>query len=363
MIKEAKRVLIYRLGSLGDTIVALPCLHLIKRAFPKAERFILTATPSNKKAPAISLVLGESGLVSGYLTYSYRINDIKGLCQLRNKIKQWAPEVLVYLPGQRSYLRRLRDILFFKACGIKKIVGMTYSKDLQTHQMLPDKLYFEHEAVRLAKCLSVLGDAKLSEPSNWDLLLSLQEYRDAEGLLGGWPGRNRYIACSIGTKFEVNDWGNQNWQALLSKLGQKYSGYGLVMLGSDDEFGRSQELCRSWSGLSLNLCGKISLRCAAIIIKKANIFLGHDSGPMHLAACVGIPCVVVFSARNKPGVWFPYGPSHRVIYHKTKCFGCGLAVCKKYKKKCINSVTVDEVFEAACNTMDRYGPVNNHHKL
>lgn len=351
--KQASRVLIYRLGSLGDTIVALPCLHLIARVFPQAERFLLTTLPINKKAPAISLVLGESGLVSGYITYSYRLSNIKGLYQLRNKIRQWKPDILVYLAGQRGYLRMIRDALFFKSCGIKKIIGVPYSRGLQSNRLLPDKLYFEHEAVRLARCLSVLGDAKLTEPSSWDLLLSPQEYKNAEQALDRWMKKNQFISCGIGTKFNVNDWSNQNWQALLGQLSRKYADYGLVLLGSHDEFNRSQDLCKSWSGPSLNLCGKISPRCASAIIKRASIFLGHDSGPMHLAAAAGIPCVVVFSARNKPGVWFPYGASHHVIYHKTVCFGCGLDICKKYNKKCISSITVKEVFDAVCEAMDR----------
>lgn len=349
----AKRILIYRVGSLGDTIVALPCLHLIRRAFPQAERFVLTTPPVNKKAAAINLVLGESGLVNGYITYSYKIYDIKGIYQLRNKIRQWQPDALVYLPHPRLYWRVMRDILFFKSCGIKKIIGIPYSKDLRNNRLLSDNFYYEHEAVRLARCISVLGDAKLKEPSSWDLQLLPQEYRVAEQALEGWLGNNRYIASSIGTRYEVKDWGSQNWQALLKRLSQRYSDYGLVFLGSGDDFGYSQDLCKSWAGPSLNLCGKILPRGAAIVIKRASIFLGHDSGPMHLAAAVDVPCVAVFSAHYEPGIWFPYGTIHRVIYHKTECFGCRWYICKKYNKKCINSIYVDEVFNAVCEAMDR----------
>ena len=60
---------------------------------------------------------------------------------------------------------------------------------------------------------------------------------------------------------------------------------------------------------------------------KAELFLGHDSGPMHLAANVGTPCVAVFSARCHPGVWFPRGTGHQVIYHETECAGCMLFTC------------------------------------
>ena len=60
---SAKRVLIYRLGSLGDTLVALPALHLVARAFPDAVRRMLTNFPVNVKAPAAAAILGDSRLV------------------------------------------------------------------------------------------------------------------------------------------------------------------------------------------------------------------------------------------------------------------------------------------------------------
>src|SRR5260370_10412181 len=62
---DTKRVLIYRLGSLGDTLVALPALHLVERAFPKAERRVLTNVPVNVKAPPAAAVLEGSGLGHG----------------------------------------------------------------------------------------------------------------------------------------------------------------------------------------------------------------------------------------------------------------------------------------------------------
>jgi ADP-heptose:LPS heptosyltransferase len=64
---------------------------------------------------------------------------------------------------------------------------------------------------------------------------------------------------------------------------------------------------------------------------------------MHLAAAVQTPCVAVFAARNIPRVWFPYGKQHRVVYHKVDCAGCGLETCIIERKKCITSITVEEV--------------------
>jgi ADP-heptose:LPS heptosyltransferase len=64
---------------------------------------------------------------------------------------------------------------------------------------------------------------------------------------------------------------------------------------------------------------------------------------MHLAAAVGTPCVALFAARNIPRVWYPFGPRHRILYHQVDCAGCSLETCIVEKKKCLLSITPDEV--------------------
>ena len=119
-----------------------------------------------------------------------------------------------------------------------------------------------------------------------------------------------------------------------------------MFVGAKTEFGESEKIGQFWFGQKVNLCGALTPRESAAALGKATVFIGHDGGPMHLAATVGTPCVAIFSARNKPGTWFPFGSGHRVIYHKTECYGCGLDVCELQKKKCITSIRVDEVMAA-----------------
>ena len=106
-----------------------------------------------------------------------------------------------------------------------------------------------------------------------------------------------------------------------------------------------------WGGKAVNLCGKTSPRVSAGVFKHARFFVGHDSGPMHIAAGVGTPCVAIFPAKNMPGQWFPRGDDNRVIYHKTDCAGCALDVCIVQQKKCILSITVDEVHAAVLSML------------
>jgi ADP-heptose:LPS heptosyltransferase len=67
---------------------------------------------------------------------------------------------------------------------------------------------------------------------------------------------------------------------------------------------------------------------------------------MHLAASVGVPCVIAFSAHGLPGVWYPAGRQHQIVYHQPECFGCGLETCIVMEKKCMTSVTVEEMEQA-----------------
>jgi ADP-heptose:LPS heptosyltransferase len=220
-------------------------------------------------------------------------------------------------------------------------------KRLQNNKLIRGNCY-EHEAARLLRCISSLGDGRLNDPQSWDLHLTTQERERAKQTLQSLEPDFRFIACSIGTKVDVKNWGSQNWRKFISQLYSNRKGYGLVLIGSKEEFEYSERVSRSWLGPKLNLCGMLTPRESAVVLKMAILFVGHDSGPMHLAASVGTPCAAIFSARNKPGVWFPYGKSHNVIYNQVECYGCELDMCEQERKKCISSITPEEVLET-CN--------------
>ena len=105
----------------------------------------------------------------------------------------------------------------------------------------------------------------------------------------------------------------------------------------------------------MNLCGKLTPRESAACFARSKLFLGHDSGPMHLAAAVGTPCVAIFAARNLPRVWFPYGKQHRVIYHEVDCMGCGLETCIVEGKRCLRGISVDEAYATVAEALSSPG--------
>lgn len=312
---EVRRVLVYRLGSLGDTVVSLPCLHLIARVFPDAERRLLTNEATGGKAAPVELVLDGSGLVTGTpIRYPTGTRRPSALFRLRREIRAFDPDLLVYLAESRGVAVALRDTAFFRTCGVGRIVGAPLSSDLATHRYLPREKRWEREAERLARCLAPLGDALLDRRESWDLCFTKAERMRADAALGEWAGARNFVAFSVGTKWPENDWGNERWSAALAALTASSPRLGLVLTGSADEAERSHTLAAHWKGPILNLCGRLPPRESALVIARAHLFLGHDSGPMHLAASVNTPTIAVFSHKNKPGIWFPYGVGHIPLY-------------------------------------------------
>ena len=364
--KKTRRVLLYRLGSLGDMLVALPALHLVERAFPEAERRLLTNIPVSSKAPPAAVILEGSGLVQGYMRYGVGTRSVGELARLWWTIARWRPEVLVYLGPTRGMDVARRDARFFRLCGVRKMVGVPLTEGMQRNfygaatggrdRAMGDG-NLEPEAARLVRCIGELGavgefadPGRLEDPSSWDLRLTAAEHESAAWAIGEEALGLDPIAVSVGTKVQAKDWGKENWQALLGKIAAESPGRALLLGGAEEESDASEFAADGWrahgGGPVVNLCGRLTPRESAAAFARARLFVGHDSGPMHLAAAVGTPVVAIFAARNIPRQWFPFGKQHRVVYHRVECWGCGLETCIEQQKKCLMSITVDEVMEA-----------------
>lgn len=356
--RKVRRVLIYRLGSLGDMVIALPALHLVARAFPDAERRMLTNVPVHAKAPAAAAVLENTGLVQGYLRYAVGMRSVGEIARLWWEIVRFRPQAVVYLAASRGVAAAQRDVRFFRLCGVRRVIGAPLTEAMQGNYFgaepatveAKDLLFkgqLEPEAARLARNIAELGDAALDGARSWSLHLTEAEHGRAAEAIGAAALQGPLIAVSVGTKVQAKDWGRENWQALLTRVASEMAGHGLLLLGAPDESESSEFAAAHWmeagGGPVVNLCGQLTPRESAAAIARAEIFLGHDSGPMHLAASVGTPVAAVFAARNIPRQWFPFGAKNAVAYHRVECWGCGLETCIEQRKKCILSISVDEV--------------------
>jgi ADP-heptose:LPS heptosyltransferase len=334
---------------LGDTVVALPCYHLVARAYPQAERMLLTNFPAHAKAPAAAAVLGGSGLVHGYLRYTVGTRRVGELVRLAWQIRRFRPDLLVYLMPVRPLKNVRRDRLFFRAAGVRRIVGLPGEEELK-HRFDPQKGLYESEASRLSRSIATLGDTRVQDPESWNLLLTAAE-REAAAEVLGVLGQGPLIVCGPGTKMQAKDWGQENWRSLLARLAAEYPRHSLALIGAKEEAEIAEYAAQEWTGPKVNLCGRLAPRETAALLTHADLFLGPDSGPMHLAASVGVPCAIAFSAAGLPGVWYPTGQQHQIVYHRTSCLGCKLETCVVEARRCLTSITIEEMAAAAARAM------------
>jgi ADP-heptose:LPS heptosyltransferase len=306
-------ILIFRIGSLGDTVVALPCFHRIARSFPEARRIVVTNAPVSKKAAPLESILSNSGLIDGVIRFRPGVRRLRDLLELRRAIRETRARTLIYLSG-RKLLGLVRDIGFFRWCGIRRIIGAPFAYDLRHARLDPATGIVEREAERLARCLVGLGPVDVQDRTLWDLRLQPNEIDSAWKSLASLRESN-FVAMHLGGKVPSNNWGDMNWTTLLRLMALKYADFTLVFFGSDDEFSRADRVATAWPGSIVNLCGKLNPRQSAAIMQRATLFVGHDSGPMHLASAAGVPCVVMFGNYYPPRRWHPFGEEHRLIHN------------------------------------------------
>jgi heptosyltransferase-3 len=331
-------VMIYRLGSLGDTVVALPCFHRIAESFPTARRILLTNFPVSSKAAPLEAILGESGLIDGAIAYPVGIRSPSALWRLCGEIRALKATKLIYLMPARGRLKAVRDALFFRLCGIRQLVGLPITPDLQTNRIDPVTGVHEPECERLARTLSALGPIDLTSRAAWDLLLSEQELLAGARMVAAFSGE-AFMAINMGGKAAEKDWGAERWEMLLGRLSQSYGNYGLLVVGAAEDSERAQLVTRNWPNPVIDACGRLSPRETAAAVRRAALFIGHDSGPLHLAAANGVACVGLFGGLNQPNVWHPYGDSHRIIHRMT-----GMA-----------AISIEDVVDAVLALEPRHG--------
>jgi len=310
---RAESVIIFRIGHIGDTAVALPCFHRIARSFPNSRRILVTNIPASQKAAPVESVVGNSGLIDDVIYFPPPPRTLRGFLSLRKEIRQTGASTLIYV-ADRDLVGTLRDLCFFRTCGIQRIIGAPIGRDLRSPRVDPATGYVEFESERLARCLASLGPIDLHDSQFWDLCLQAHEMASADKSLAP-IGSRQFVALNIGGKVSSKNWGDDNWTALLRLMAPRYADLALVFFGAADEFDRSSRLAAGWPGPRLNLCGRLNPRESAAAMRRALFFVGHDSGPLHLAAVAGVPCVGIFGNYNRPRWWHPMGERHRIIHN------------------------------------------------
>lgn len=340
-------VAVFHIGSLGDTLVALPALWAVRDAWPRARRLLLTKAPARAGIPVGHDIVAGSGLFDevvlfdgDYHAYGANLSPRDRLLaawRLLRRLRKARIDCLVYLaPSLRSRPQVARDLRFFRLAGIGHVVGA----DLFAGEpgVPVGEGAFQFERLRRA------GLARTPfESARRDLALTADEQQRAIAWLGAHAVRSgaTLVAFAPGSNLQAKLWPLERFEAVGRELMLRHDVWPIVFGGAED-VQRGDALVRAW-GRGSNAAGRLSVRESAALLARCAVFIGNDTGTMHLAASCGVRCVAVFSARDLPGKWHPMGDGHTVLRAEVACAGCMKVRCDDLDRLCLRLIGTDQV--------------------
>ena len=344
-----KKILIFRYGQLGDTLVSVPCLWAIRYAFPDARLTLLSEIPG---AGHISpdAILPPSGLIDTYWKYESPASNKFSLniFRLAGRIRSQKFNLLLYLaPHARNGGWRLhRDLLFFRLAGLSRILGHLGATPIPKNvdgRLPPVK----SEAESLLDRLEHAGFQFDRTNMRADIAPTCTEIEKADTWFSSATPRNvsrkQCVAVGIGGKWPSKIWPHEYFEELGIRLIQELNLFPVIFGGPEDVH-PGKNLLKTW-GTGVISAGVLSVRESAAAMNGMKMYVGNDSGAMHLAASAGLICVGIFSSQDWPGRWRPFGNHHVELRHRIECEGCRREICTK-KKSCLQQITPAVVFDA-----------------
>lgn len=152
-------------------------------------------------------------------------------------------------------------------------------------------------------------------------------------------GCRRLVVFHVGAGTSAKCWPAEHWRELLGRMIVE-AGARVVLVGSrrDSSFAGRIMQGNRWPGVA-DWTGRLSLRETAALIESADLFIGPDSGPAHLAAAVGTPAVVLFSGTNRVRQWRPWGRRVLTMKHPVPCSPCHRTRCPLPGHPCLTLLT------------------------
>jgi heptosyltransferase-3 len=343
--KMYNRILVYRCGAIGDTIVALPTINALRKHFPTASMYLMTQSNNDGKIWADKLLSG-SNFFDGFLTYDcYDIKTISGIIDTAKKIKTYNPDLVVYLANDKnSGFRLLRDKLYFAFSANCRFIYSLSSKVNFFGKLNSRSKIYPNEVSRLMDVLAQIDIEDRTVEFKMPISVAtaskvesyLKECHLAEGL--------DLVAVCPSSKMESKRWPVDRFGEIGRKLISR-NNVNLIVIGGSHELEASKTLRDCWPvGRFAIAAGRFGIMESAEILRRCHLYVGNDTGAMHIAASVGTPCVAIFSSRDLPESWYPWGNQHSCIREQIACEGCFLESCSSLD--CMKSISVENVYSA-----------------
>lgn len=352
------RILIFSTGSLGDTLLVVPALRALRQHYPRAELVLLSDLQAGSQFVLAQDVMMGTGLIDRTLTYVVHRGRLAPLSNLAKRLALLARlrrggfDALAYcVEAYRGDRRVARDRLFFRLAGMRRFIGMGGLEARPT----ATGLAIETVSNRADELLHRFGAAGISVPPAGEGVLDLNLGRADHAAFERWrkalppDGGLPWIGVGPGSKMPAKVWPAERFADLGRQLLDRFDVWPVVFGGPEDA-ALGDRLVQSW-GRGYVAAGALGIRDAAVALGRCRLYVGNDTGTMHLAAAAGTPCVAIFSAREPAGRWHPYGPGHRVLRVAIECAGCCLTTCAERHNACLTRIPVDVVYNACAEVL------------
>ena len=280
------RILCIRGGGLGDLIVTLPTLDLLRRKWPEAhiellghpriaevalQRFYLQAVRSVNHGPLSTFFMPKAILDPAWMDYVGSFDLV----------------LSYFYDPDRLFQTNL------ERCEPDEI--LTLSPRLPSSFAQPAAHYF-------ADMVKPLG-LRLEKPES-KIVLTEEDRQGAASFLSGLSSDARLIAIHPGSGSESKNWPVSSWAELGRRLVADDARVHLLVVEGEADGPRVEELLAAWKGLPILRARWLPLPTLAALLARSALFLGHDSGVTHLAAAASpvLPIVVLFGP-SEPVIW------------------------------------------------------------
>lgn len=357
MAKSKYRILILRLGGMGEVISITPALRALRKRFPDAE---ITLMCESRSADIISGL----NYVDRFICADkfYRADNLCRLLSFETLRQAYTVCERILMQRFRLYisfnhiffLRSIFRTLFFAAISRAPVRAGFDSNGLgfmYTHKIPDDRFKREHIVSRNTRLMARLGipvDCEKTEIFN-----SHEDELRAQQILQthGIQPNQRIFGIVPGSSRPATRWMADKFAAVVKTVSDKY-GILPVFLGSTEE----EEICRTVGQASgskfVNLAGKTTVGEMVAIVRRLTILLSNDTGTLHIGYALNVPTVGIF----RPGehwIWgtYPDKSRFRGLSKDVPCAPCYLYQCGHHT--CMKLLEPVEVVNAICELLDR----------
>jgi heptosyltransferase-1 len=160
----------------------------------------------------------------------------------------------------------------------------------------------------------------------------------------GIPEERLLLGLQVGASLPQKCWPLRKMVALTEAI-STFPKVQLVLLGDQTDREKLKPYLSRIPQQVINTTGDLSLRQLIALISQCHLFIGADTGPLHLAVGLGKPVIALCGA-DDPKWTGPYGPSNQILYKKFACSPCNKKPICQGRYDCMEAIEVEEVIES-----------------